>query len=455
MSPPTRAARPLAWVPTSYLAEGIPFAMAMWVSGTMFKSLGHTDTEIAVVTGSIGIAWSLKPLWAAFLDMFATKKFFVLAMELVLAGLLAAMGFALKLPNYFKVIAVILWFMAFASATQDICVDGIYITALDKKRQAAWMGTQSGCWNLGRMFGTSLIVGLASIFIGSGTEAHTGWTYALLIAAAAMGALALYHYFVLPTGSLAERPHSGGQVVATFWEAVKAFFQKKSIWGMLLFVFLYRSGEGLLLIEAPLFMQTAVAQGGLGLSLAQKSLVDGTVGTIVSVAGGLVGGLFVARVGLRRALLPLALSMNVPHLCYIALSHMVSPGHPVSLPAIYALVSLEKFGYNFGFVGNMLYMMQQIAPGRFKMTHYAFATSLMNLVLVPTQSVSGYLADKLGYRSFFIFVLVASIPSVLAAWKAPFPNPREGDEEDDATAAEAAAVAATTAPSTTAPASSS
>ncbi|HXU61369.1 MAG TPA: MFS transporter [Polyangia bacterium] len=451
MSAPKR--HPLAWVPTSYLAEGIPFAMAIWVTGTMFKNLGHSDTEIAVVTGSIGIAWSLKPLWAAFLDMFATKKFFVLAMELVMAGLLTAMAFALKLPNYFKIIAGILWFMAFASATQDICVDGIYITSLDKRRQAAWMGTQSGCWNLGRMFGTSLIVGLASIFIGGGTDAHTGWMYALLIAAGTMGAIAVYHYFVLPTGSLAHRPSSAREVVVTFGEAVKAFFQKKSIWGMLIFVFLYRSGEGLLLVEAPLFMQAAVSQGGLGLSLAQKSLVDGSVGTIVSVAGGVAGGLFVARYGLKRTLVLLALCMNVPHLCYIALSHLVSPGHPVSLVTIYALVSVEKFGYNFGFVGNMLYMMQQIAPGRFKMTHYAFATSLMNLVLVPTQSVSGYLADKLGYRSFFVFVLVASIPSVIAAWKAPFPNPIDLEEEDQATAAEAAAVAATAAPSTTAPVS--
>jgi PAT family beta-lactamase induction signal transducer AmpG len=303
------------------------------------------------------------------------------------------------------------------------------------------------------MFGTSLIVGLASIFIGGGAGPHTGWMYALLIAAGTMGGLAVYHYFVLPTGSLAQKPHSAREVVMTFGEAVKAFFQKKSIWGMLIFVFLYRSGEGLLLVEAPLFMQAAVSQGGLGLSLAQKSLVDGSVGTIVSVAGGVAGGLFVARYGLRRTLVILALCMNVPHLCYIALSHMVSPGHPVSLVTIYALVSVEKFGYNFGFVGNMLYMMQQIAPGRFKMTHYAFATSLMNLVLVPTQSVSGYLADKLGYRSFFIFVLVASIPSVIAAWKAPFPNPVDLDEEDEAASAEAAAVAATAAPSTTAPAS--
>jgi PAT family beta-lactamase induction signal transducer AmpG len=437
VSRPARA--PGFWVPSAYLAEGIPFAMAVWVAGTMFKNLGHSDSETALVTGTIGIAWSLKPFWAAFLDMFKTKKFFVVATELIMAVIIAAMAAALKLPGYFRIIAGLLWLLAFSSATQDICVDGIYITALDRRRQAAWIGMQSGGWNLGRMFAVGAVVGAASLLMTSGTDARTAWTVALGGAAAFLAGLAIYHSFVLPEGRVARRPESTAEVVATFGEAVRDFFKKKSIWGMLLFVFLYRSGEGFLLVEAPLFMQTALAQGGLGLSLGQKSLIDGTVGTVVSFAGGLAGGLFVSRVGLRRGLLYLALCMNIPHLCYIALSQMVSPTAAVPLPVIYALVSVEKFGYNFGFVGNMLYMMQQIAPGRFKMTHYAFATAFMNLVLVPTQSMSGYIADRLGYRNFFIFVLVASIPSIIAAWWAPFPNAPDSEVDEDPDAATPAA----------------
>src|SRR5215467_11899026 len=95
--PAKRVPHPALWVPTSYLAEGIPFAMAVWVTGTMFSNLGHSDTETALVTGSITIAWSLKPFWAQFLDMFRTKKFFVLAMEVLMAALLVGMGLALKL----------------------------------------------------------------------------------------------------------------------------------------------------------------------------------------------------------------------------------------------------------------------------------------------------------------------------------------------------------------------
>jgi len=433
MSATSRSQHPGLWVPTAYLAEGIPFAMAIWVSGTMFKDLGHSDTEIALVTGSIGIAWSLKPFWASFLDMFWTKKSFVLATELFMGVLIMGMGFALSLPNYLTIITVLLWFLAFSSATQDICVDGVYITALDKQRQAAWQGTQSAFWNAGRLFGTAVIVSLAASFIDSGTAKQTSWTYAMFAAGAVMAGLAAYHYFFLPTGTVSRRPTDTAEVVATFIDSVKDFFRKPSIWGMLIFVFLYRSGEGFLLVLAPLFMQSSLADGGLGLSLAQKSFIDGSLGTVVSVLGALSGGFFVSKVGLKRSILFLALCMNIPHLCYVILSQLITPEAPLPMSVVYLLVSIEKFGYNFGFVGNMLYMMQQIAPGKYKMTHYAFATSFMNLVLVPTQSISGTLADAMGYRTFFIFVLIASIPSVIAAWLAPFPNPPdlENDETDD------------------------
>ena len=200
---------------------------------------------------------------------------------------------------------------------------------------------------------------------------------------------------------------------------------------MLAFVFLYRTGEGFLLVEAPLFLQASAQAGGAGLSLTHKALIDGTVSTVVSLIGGLLGGVFAAKLGLRRSLLILALCMNIPHLCYVFLSYSASPEHPLSLTTILVLVSIEKFGYSFGFVGNMLYMMQQIAPGKYKMTHYAFCTSLMNLVLTPTQMLSGPIADWLGYRHFFVFVLVASIPSVIAAWRAPFPIDQKDAKQDD------------------------
>jgi PAT family beta-lactamase induction signal transducer AmpG len=417
--------RPLAWVPTAYIAEGIPFAMVIWCAGTMLKDLGKSDGEITVATASVGIAWSLKPLWAAFLDMAKSKRFFVVTMELVMAAVLAAIALALPLPASFRIVVAGLWVLAFASATQDICVDGVYITALDTTQQSRWMGVQGMCWNVGRIFATAAVVGIAAALKDGGFSTTQAWTHALLFAAVVLALLAVWHRFAMPTGTSTVRPRNRAEVVAGFVDAWRDFLRKPALGGMLLFVFLYRAGEGFLLVEAPLFLQASAADGGLGLGLAQKSWIDGTVSTLVSVAGGLLGGLFAARYGLRRVLIVLALAMNVPHLCYVVLGQLAVDGAPPPMWAIYMLVSVEKFGYSFGFIGNMLYMMQQLAPGPYKMTHYAFATALMNLVLVPTQMASGPLADWLGYRDFFLFVMIASIPSVLVAWKAPFPHREE------------------------------
>jgi MFS transporter, PAT family, beta-lactamase induction signal transducer AmpG len=419
---PRRELGPGSWIPTAYIAEGIPFAIVIWVAGTMFKDLGHSDTEITLGTASVGIVWSLKPLWAPFLDMVGSKRRWVLAMQAVLCLLLAGLSGSLGLASYFHVAILVLWVVAFASATQDICIDGVYITTLGEKAQASWIGVQGMSWNVGRIFGTALVVWTAGAFKTSGLDARTAWSYALALSAAMMGALGIYHSFVLPAGSPPRRPRGAAEVFSTFVDAWKDFLQKPSIAGMLTFVFLFRLGEGFLLVEAPLFMQAPLEAGGLGLTLGQKAFVDGTVSTVVSIIGGLLGGRFVAKMGLQRSLLILAICINVPHLSYLALSLWVSPTHPLSLHAIQLLVSAEKLGYSFGFVGNMLYIMQQLAPGRFKMTHYAFGTALMNLVLVPTQMLSGPLADWLGYRGFFALVLLASVPSVWAAWRAPFPR---------------------------------
>jgi PAT family beta-lactamase induction signal transducer AmpG len=419
-----RVRSPWLWVPSSYLAEGIPFAMVIWVAGTMFKDLGHTDGQITLATASIGIAWSLKPLWAAFLDMYRTKKFFVLSMEVLMALLLAGIALVLPLPNYSQITIAVLWVLAFASATQDICVDGVYITSLDAKRQAAFIGVQGVFWNVGRLFGTALVVWAAgSLKEDHGMSAEAAWGWALGLSGATLALLAIYHWFILPTGSITERPKSVGEIARTFWDTIIEFFKKDSIWGMLIFVFLYRSSEGLLLIEGPLFLQASPESGGIGLTLKEKGIIDGTVSTAVSLVAGLLGGAFMAKFGLnRKTLIFMALCLNIPHITFVIMSQLAGPDHSLSLVTIGTLVTVEKFGYSFGFVANMLYMMQQISPGKYHMTHYAFCTALMNLMLVPTQMVSGPLADHFGYKTYFILVMFAAIPSVMAAAFAPFPR---------------------------------
>ncbi|WP_310386798.1 MFS transporter [Roseateles sp.] len=424
--PATFTPRHVFWVASLYLAMGIPYNVINGTSVRMFKSLGFADSQITVAVGSIGIAWSLKPLWAAFLDMYRTKRFFVLTMELLCGCLFAAIAMAVSEPGFFQIAIALLWVAAFASSTQDICADGIYLTALDKPAQARFAGLQGAFWVLGKVLATGLLISvLFKLQSSYGWSEQTMWRHVMLSCAAAMGLLALYHLFVLPTGSRSSRPSGAAEVWRDFSGTATAFFHKRAFWGMIAFVFLYRLGEGLILMEGQLFLQSSTAQGGLGLSAGQVSDIDAVYGTLASIAGGLLGGAFAAKLGLRRSLWILGLSLNIPHVTFLLMGHYAAAGQGMDYSAIVALVSIEKFGYGFGMVGNMIYLMQQLAPGRWAMTHYAFATALMNLVLVPTAMISGPLAEWLGFSSFFLLVMLASVPSVLAAWRAPFPQQEE------------------------------
>lgn len=449
---PKAIPHPTVWVPSLFFAMGIPFSIVIWVAGTMFKDLGHSDGQITVATASIGIMWSLKPLWAAFLDMYRTKRFWVLSMEFALTGLLILIALALPLPNYFQVIIALMWVLAFCSSTQDITADGIYITSLDKQKQAAFIGVQGVFWNVGRLFAVAAVVWFAgSLQENHGYDPKAAWAWAIGLSAATMVLLAIYHLFVLPRGSVGERAGSAGDAFKTFGASLVAFFSKKKIVGMLAFVFLFRSAEGLLLVEAPLFMQASLEDGGLGLTLKQKGVIDGMISISVSLIAGLLGGAFIAKYGLKKSLFFMALCINVPNLCFVYLSQIVTADlmaqaaqmaavaeanglpveSPISLTTVATLVTLEKFGYSFGFVANMLYMMQQMSPGKYHMTHYAFCTAIMNLVLVPLQMISGPLADHFGYKTFFIIVCFAAIPSLIAAWFAPFPRDERADQSAD------------------------
>jgi PAT family beta-lactamase induction signal transducer AmpG len=425
----TRAGlRPLLWVPSLYLAMGIPFNVVMGgTAARMYKSLGYSDSRITVGIGAIGVAWSLKPLWAAFLEMHRTKKFFVLSMEFAITVILACVAAAVPAPGFFRISIGLFWAAAFASSTQDICADGIYLTSLDTRTQARLAGVQGTFWILGKVLAAGVLISvLDRVRVAYQWSDRFMWQAVLLVCAAAMAALGLYHAFRLPSGGVSERPESARAVVRDFLGTASSFFHKRAFWGMMAFVFLYRLGEGLILIEGQLFLQSPVGRGGLGLSPGYVSDIYAVWGTGFCIVGGILGGMFVSKIGLARCLGFLGLCLNVPHFTYVVLSQIAGYGHGASYATIASLVSVEQFGYGFGFVGNMIYMMQQIAPGRSTMTHYAFATALMNLVLVPTNMISGPLAESLGFSTYFLVVMFASVPSAWAAFRAPFPRAADG-----------------------------
>ena len=406
---------PATWVPTLYFSEGLPFVATATVSVLMYKSLGLTDTQIAFYTTLVMWPWTLKPLWGPILEMFKTKKHFVVATQFIGGILFGLLALSLPLEGFLRYSLSIFFIIAFNSATHDIAADGVYINALSPKHQAQYVGWQGAFYNVAKVLSQGAFVYLAGrleLTIGI-TE---GWMVIMGLFGGILILMGLYHLKMLPSGGSAKKVENLNEAFKTFWNVVKTFFQKKYIlWGIA-FIILFRSAEGQLTKIVPLFMRAAREDGGLGLLTSDIGIAYGIFGAAAFILGSIAGGYFIAKRGLQSSIIILCILFNVPDAVYAYLAFTM----PENFVIICGAITIEWLGYGFGFVGVILFMMQQIAPGKYKMAHYAFATALMNLGFMLPSMISGYISDYLGYKNFFLWVMVATIPSFLVAWFVPF-----------------------------------
>jgi PAT family beta-lactamase induction signal transducer AmpG len=408
---------PAFWVPTVYFAEGLPFFAVNSVALFFLQKMGVSNTVNTLAISLLAFPWTLKPLWSPALEMFRTKKYFVILMELLCGTCLLLVALSLNLPDYFRYVIVLLAILGFCSATHDIATDGIYIAVLTPKEQAGWVGILSACYSMARIFCTGGLLWLAGMLTERFTRAQVAapivhaWMTVFSVAGLIMVVLALYHARILPSGGEERKQESVKQMAATFWDVVVTFFKKPKVYLLLLFILLYRAGEGQVVKVGPLFLQAARASGGLGLSQQQVGGIYGVFGSFAFLGGSLLGGLFTARLGLKRALPWLILILDIPMLAYWYLS-VALPTNPV---LVTVAMSAEMFGYGFGYVGVMLLMMQEIAPGKYQTAHYAFGTALMNLGLILPGAASGWIQSRIGYTRFFIWVILSGLPALVLA----------------------------------------
>lgn len=481
---------PWAYVPLLYFMQAIPVTIVQEVSSVVYKDLGVSNVDITKWTSLIAIPWTIKLLWGPLVDLNLTKRKWLLGMQALIALTLGLVAFFIATPMAFRITLGLLFITAIFSATCDIATDGFYLLSLDKDRQAAFVGIQSTCYRLGRLFCIGVLVWFEGKLFHSGVDNGTAWLVALGGGALiyAMGRIAVGYtaprpdtdvqailapgenyrnaqrtftivllavstYFTLsaivrltaqglwatlgsadPAGSLkgwmlppggpvqemvqfglclfasallffaAQKLMKGSEMGTAF----STFFRQQGIVAILALIFFYRFGEAMVSKMAPLFLKDTVANGGLAVGNEQLGLINGVAGVLGIVLGGIVGGLFVSKRGLRGSFWFIAVSMHLPNLLYLWAAIAKPP-----LWSLYGVAFVDQFGYGFGFAGYMVYLMRVAQRSQYRTAHYAIATGLGALCIMTAGIFSGIVQTNWGYVGFFTTVIFAAVPGML------------------------------------------
>lgn len=437
---------PWAWVPSLYFAEGIPYFIVNVISMTLFKRLGMSNGDLALYTSLLYLPWVIKPLWSPVVDVFKSKRWWILVMQAIITVSFALLALSVS-PDVFGLSLVIFYVIAFASATHDIAADGFYMLALGEQEQSLFVGIRSTFYRISSVFGQGVIVVVAGLLEERMGSIPSAWKVTLLLCGALFALLTLWHCRSLPkvernlagvhdsdqkaadAGTMEAEAGTEGAKAADkipelyvpaggkpsvhrggwgdMWRVWKTFFMKDGVWLALAFMLLYRLPEALSVKMLTPFLLDPPEAGGLGLSTAQSGLVYGTAGVIALTIGGILGGVYAARKGLRKSMWIMALSLALPCAVYLFLALT----QPEQMWIVYACVVLDQFGYGFGFTAYMLYMMK-FAEGEFVTSHYAICTAFMALSMMIPGLFAGWMQEALGYVGFFIIVMICCLATV-------------------------------------------
>ena len=406
---------PWYWIPLLNFASGFPYAIIISVSVIMYKSLGIDNEDIGVYTSLLYLPWVIKPLWSPFIDLYATKRKWFLAMQLVIAVAFLVVGLTIPLSNFFVLSLAIFWVAAFASASNDVASDGFYMLALAKEQQSFFLGIRSTFYRLSMLTANGLIVILGGFLEQKYGDKSRAWSYTMIAVALIMAFLTIYNFFTTPKVE-ETKVTVANENKQSFAAVFKTFFQKKQIGIILSFILLFRLGESQLLKMLTPFLIDEKIKGGMGLTTEDVGIIYGTFGVAALVVGGILGGIAISKGGLGKWMLPMILAMHLPIIGFILLSHF----HPSSVFYVYLTVIAEQFGYGFGFAAFMMFLIY-VADGESKTSHYSIATGFMALGMMLPGMLSGYIQEYLGYGNFFIWVFLATIPGMILSRFLIFP----------------------------------
>lgn len=421
----TKRISPWAWVPTLYFAQGIPYFIVNNISVLMFAKMGVPNGEMALFTSLLYLPWTIKPFWSPFIDIIKTKRWWIISMQILMSIAFILLTLSIPKPDeatiaagttpisMFTITLVLFIITAFASATHDIAADGFYMLALRQSDQAAFVGIRSTFYRLASIFGQGVLVAIAGAIELRYKDIPLSWTITMLVTAVMFSLVTFYHLFAIPKPTsdksvLTPGTASAKAIFQEFGRTFATYFTKAGVWLAIAFMLLYRLPEAFLIKMCMPFLVASKEAGGLELSTAEVGIVYGTIGVIFLTVGGILGGLFASRIGLKKSIWWMAGCMTLPCLTFVYLAI----GQPDNLFAISTAIAIEQFGYGFGFTAYMLYMMY-FSEGEFKTSHYAICTAFMALSMMIPGMFAGYLQEAVGYVNFFWIVILCCAATIV------------------------------------------
>lgn len=391
----------------------------MTISIILYKQLGMSNADITFYTSWLYLPWVIKPLWSPFIDLIKTKRWWITSMQLLIGAAFGGVAFTIPTDFWLQGTLFFFWVMAFSSATHDIAADGFYMLGLTQHDQAWFVGIRSTFYRFATIFGQGILVMIAgNLQVIFRNSIPFSWSLMFYGVTGIFIALWLWHSYILPHPSEDEpRTHvldiegdgigddiksvTVMSILRDFRKTISTFLGKEQFLIAILFMLLYRMPEGLLAKVSALFLIDSIHNGGLGLSPQEYGLVQGTVGVIGLTLGGILGGICAGRDGLKKWLWPMVCAITLPDAVYVYMAYAM----PSSLFIINVCVFIEQFGYGFGFTAYMLYLIYY-SRGNYKTSHYALCTAFMALSMMIPGLFAGALQEAVGYRSFFLVVMV-------------------------------------------------
>ncbi|MCM1290339.1 MAG: MFS transporter [Prevotella sp.] len=418
-----RQKSPWCWIPTLYIAEGLPYFAVNVLTVMIYTQLGIAKTEMAYYTGWLYLPWVIKPFWSPFVDLIGTKRKWTILMQVLMGVCFAAIAFTLPTSHFFAATLALFWLTAFFSATHDISADGYYMMELTPHLQSAFVGVRSTFYRIASVIGQGGLVMLAGYIENRTGDITTAWRSVFFILSIFFLLISCWHFFFMPVADK-DKPLPGvtaATILRDFSNTFVTFFRKPHILSALAFMLLYRLPEAMCIKLVVPFLNDTPEAGGLGLSTAEIGFANGTIGVVGLLAGGIIGGICISKGGLKKWLWPMALALTLPCVfyCFLAMTQ------PASFIIVNIAIFIEQFGYGFGFTAFMLYLIY-FSQGESQTSHYAFCTAFMALGMMLPGMCAGWIYDRLnewhllgmtspeGYVNFFWWVMICCIFTLFA-----------------------------------------